>query len=258
MPFASMQRRICFFFALAILFTPLWTARAGDLITIVAQDVEPLVISDGDGMPRQGILVDLMTMVERQSNHIVEIVTVPTKRGLAEYRAGKEQAIIFLINNGLEDHSAKSIPLIPVNRVYAARFDTAFHGLQDAKKLRTAVMLGAGIGSLPTQYHPPEDKIIRVPSVDQMATMLQRNRFEAIIGSDIFIYYYLQKLNKGPEYLHEPVLLEKSAIALHLGPATRHAVKWMEFEKALRSVLDSSEYRIILRRYLGDFSDVLG
>ncbi|WP_259782931.1 substrate-binding periplasmic protein [Aestuariispira ectoiniformans] len=233
-------------------------ARAADEITIIAQDIEPLVITDQSGAFTGGILVDLLQLVKDQSGQEIRLANKPTKRGLAEYSIGKSKAIVFLINSGLEEHSDQTIPLLPVTRVYVAKASVPFRGLTDATKLKTAVMLGASINALPVEYRPPEENIISVPSVDQMASMLERNRFDAIIGSDLFVYYYLRKMNKKPSYIHEPVPLEKSAIALHLGPATHGNPEWRTFAQALRQALDSPQYRQILHRYLGSFVKALG
>lgn len=232
--------------------------RAADEIRIVVQNVEPLAIQETPDRIERGILVDLFLAAQDRSAIPVTIVSKPVKRGLTEYKTGREDAVVFLTRSGVEEYSHQSIPLVPVNRIYVALAHAPFDSMMDAKKLTTAIMLGTSIEVIPAEFRPAEQNIIWVPSVEQMVNMVERNRFDAIVGSDVIIYYHLRKMNKGPDYVHEPVPLQKAAIALHVGPKTASSTQWQTYLAALRAELGSPNYHEILRRYLGTFADVLG
>ncbi|WP_174998983.1 substrate-binding periplasmic protein [Rugamonas aquatica] len=221
----------------------------------VSLNYPPLIQQDA-GRPVHGLAVDIVTSVMASLGHTVSVEILPWGRALALMRQGERDCIFTIFQSPEREHfldfSRES--LIPqIIYFYArddnsARFDGDFAALAG---LRVGTVLSVNYGAR-FEAARPQLAIREVPTLEQNFRKLTLGRVDLIPSNMYTASYTLDKLlgaELAGHIVKLPQAIDSVPSYIAFAKGRQLAALRDQFDRGLRALIASGEYRRLLERY---------
>jgi len=229
-------------------FSPL----SAQTIQIETINVAPFGFTGEKGKPT-GMMFEISNKIAEEAGFKYANVIVPYARTILELRDGKADFVLRYSNEQLQEVAIPVVSVVSMQTIILFKVGHPFENLEDLQGKIVGMVRGGKFDNnfdKNTAIHKFE-----VNDYTQMLKMLMKGRLDAVIGSNVGLYYTANTLGITPNALSSPIQLSSKDFILHFSKKTL-ASKSMDLDRLKLSVeklKKTGEIKGIINRYMGDF-----
>jgi polar amino acid transport system substrate-binding protein len=218
-----------------------------EIIRVSNLDIAPAGFIE-DGVP-QGIFHDIAKQVIIEAGFIPEIQLLPYPRVLENLTTGKADMSILISNEVIEKACDALVPISIVQSIVV--------GLKGSEYKDLTSLHGKTVGILrKAKYDERFEKNNHIKkyqfnSYEQGIQMLFSNRFDAMAGTKISLYYTLARLDYARKFLGKPLVLNSKTISIQYSKNSIHPKAKHKIKMAAKRLIQQGQIERIIERYMG-------
>ncbi|KQW93991.1 hypothetical protein ASC94_15725 [Massilia sp. Root418] len=234
--------------AMMLLCAPLARAQVAAPLQIVTGDLPPYAI---EGQPqRPGLHVEVVEQVLRRAGHPAKVGFYPWARAIALTKHTPHTAILPLTRTPeREPHFTWLMKLDTQHFVFINRqADTPVASLEQARKLRIAVLRGSPNLDQLLNRQFSESQIVQATKVEDMVRLLERGMVDAVYGGNVINMEKIRASGRNPASFQIGMLVESADMWL-AGGAGFSETEQAAWRQAYDAMLRDGSLARIYRSY---------
>jgi polar amino acid transport system substrate-binding protein len=243
---ASMLARLPLIFFLCL---PLSAVHAADReLSIGTIAVSPFGFLDSAGKP-SGIMYEISNRIAEEAGLTFKNNITPYARTVLDLEYGNADVIIRYNNADLPKVAHQVISVLALPSFIIGKNSSSFLRLTDLHGKNVGVIRG---GNFDADF--TADTAIKkyaVNDYEQALKMMMAGRLDAVIGSNIGLYYTAQKLGITTSALSPPLVLSTQYFVLHVSKKTANEQLLKDLKGAVERLQKRDAFTPIINKYLG-------
>lgn len=193
-------------------------ARSKDHLVAAAFDIHPYGYMNGEKI--EGITVDIIKKIEKQSNIKISIKLFPYKRMIQSLESGEVDFSIFFLSNASSKVSDKILPLYDLNTIAIGKSSINLSKYEDL--YRYNLVTSRGVHYNTGLKNDRNMKITLVKDYDDAIKMLMDNRSDVIIAPEKILMHQLKRLGLKKSILGKELVLTVNTAWIQFSKRSSH------------------------------------
>ncbi|MEH6447294.1 MAG: transporter substrate-binding domain-containing protein [Oleispira sp.] len=235
---------------ITLLASPNTMAKTLNIATI---NVAPFGFYTEDNKPT-GMMFEISNLIAEEAGIEYQNKILPYARTSYEVANGDSDFVLRYTNEKLTEDAIQVVSVVPMRNIVIGLAGIEYKTLNDLHGKTVASVRGAVFDK------PFSDatEILKNETHDyrQGLMMLFNNRLDAVIGSNVGIYYTALKMNYHPEQLGKPLLLSTKHFWLHFSKKNADDKTIAELRSATIRLQQQGKIQEIIKKYMGEYKYV--
>ncbi|WP_428789992.1 substrate-binding periplasmic protein [Vibrio profundum] len=182
-----------------------------ELLRIVTMQVAPAGIKENG--ENKGAVYEISNEIARRANLNYVNSIKPYRRMIHDLTSGKSDMSIFTHNTNLGNKVIEVIPVYHLKTLVVGRKVHDIQSLEELKGKKVGIVRGTSLSDEP---EISQMKLVQFKDFKQGLKMLLAGRIKALVGVDLALYYWINKMDISRKDLGQPYIFKTQGSILHV------------------------------------------
>jgi polar amino acid transport system substrate-binding protein len=212
--------------------------------------ITPFGFLDSAGKPT-GIMYEIGNRIAQEAGLSYQNALTPYARTVLDLEYGNADVILRYNNTELPQIAHQVISVLALPSVVVSKNPSRYLSLADLRGKNVGILRGGNFDAA----FAADTAIKKYPVNDyeQALKMIMADHLDAVIGSNIGVYYTAQKLGISPRELSPPLVLSTQHFVLHFSKKTANEQLLKDLKAAVERLQAQDAFTPIINKYMGQY-----